>query len=108
VNRERWLEVSREAFRRFMVAKYHADPDNWSGRQKRRRIFERDGWRCRTCGKSVTDQVGARDANRAVAGHIVAAARGGGWTDENIATLCYPCNVADGVERIPIQAHIAW
>ncbi len=108
VNRERVAELAREVQRRLILAKYHADPDNWSTRRKRARIFERDGWRCRSCGRAVTDQVRMGAKNRAVAGHIVAAAKGGGWTAENIATLCHPCNVADGVERIPIQAHIAW
>jgi 5-methylcytosine-specific restriction endonuclease McrA len=108
VNRGRVAELARAAQRSLILAKYHADPDNWSTRRKRRRIFERDGWRCRSCGKTVSDQVNAGDPRRAVAGHIVAAATGGDWSDENIATLCHPCNVADGVNQIPIQAHLAW
>lgn len=108
VSRERAADLARKAKRNVMLAKYYANPDNWSTRQKRRRIFDRDGWRCRACGRSVTDRVAKGEPNRAVAGHIVAAARGGPWSDENIATLCHPCNVADGVNRIPIQAHLAW
>jgi len=108
VNRDRMVELARIVQGRLILAKYHSDPDNWGSRRKRRRIFERDGWRCRSCGRSVTDQVKAGSCSRAVAGHIVAAATGGGWTDENIATLCHPCNVADGVNQIPIQAHLAW
>ncbi len=89
-----------------MLAYYHADPDNWSTRKKRRRLFERDGWRCRVCNKKVTDTVDRTVDNRAVAGHIVARATGGAWTDENMATLCYPCNMADGVNQLPIQTHL--
>ncbi len=90
------------------LAKYHADPDNWSTRKKRRRLFERDGWKCRTCGRAVSDQVEMDSDDRAIAGHIVAKAAGGGWNDENMATLCHPCNVADGVNRIPVQTHLTW
>lgn len=88
-----------------MLARYHADPDNWTTRKKRRLIFERDGWRCRSCGKQVTDTVHRNHTTRAVAGHIVARATGGEWSDHNMATLCHPCNVADGVNRTPLQIH---
>jgi 5-methylcytosine-specific restriction endonuclease McrA len=95
---EKRAEVSADMLRR-----YHADPSNWSTARKRRRIFERDNWRCRACGKKVTDKVGACHPRRAVAGHILAKATGGRWTNENMATLCYPCNVKDGVNQLPIQ-----
>ncbi len=103
---EREIEARRR-HNRVMSDKYHADPDNWSTRRKRRRLFERDGWRCRVCGKNVTDRVRPGVSNRAVAGHIIAKAAGGDWTDQNMATLCHPCNVADGVNQIPIQTHLA-
>ncbi len=86
-----------------MLALYHADPDNWSTRKKRRRLFERDGWKCRVCGVTVSDELPKGHAKRAVAMHIVAKATGGEWTDENMATGCHRCNVADGVNKIPIQ-----
>lgn len=86
-----------------MLARYHADPRNWTTARKRRRLFERDGWQCRACGKSVTDTVHRNHPRRAVAGHILARTTGGEWTDENMATLCHPCNVADGVNKIPLQ-----
>jgi hypothetical protein len=35
--------------------------------------------------------------------HIVAKATGGAWTDDNIATGCRECNIADGVNKIPVQ-----
>jgi 5-methylcytosine-specific restriction endonuclease McrA len=100
-------EQKRAEFAAYMLARYHADPANWSSANKRRRIFERDDWRCRVCGKSVTDTVHRDHPRRAVAGHILAKATGGEWTDENMATLCYPCNVADGVNKIPIQTRLA-
>ena len=88
-----------------MLKRYHKDPENWSTKKKRRAIFERDGWKCRVCGVTVDDRLPRDDPRKATAMHIVAATNGGQWSDENIATGCRTCNVADGVERIPIQTH---
>lgn len=93
---------------RQMLSRYHADPTNWTTTRKRRRLFERDGWRCRICGKQVSDTVSRNHSMRAVAGHILARATGGEWTDENMATLCYPCNVLDGVNRVSIQTMLSF
>lgn len=106
---QRWLETHRAQVKRdYMLARYHADPHNWSTANKRRRLFERDAWRCRICRKQVTDTVHKTHDKRAVAGHILAAATGGQWTDDNMATLCYPCNRADGVNKIPIQTALSF
>jgi hypothetical protein len=100
-------DCRRSAFSAYMLARYHADPDNWSTKRKRRRLFERDGWRCRVCGTKVADNLPRDHPRRAVAMHIVAKATGGEWTDENMATGCHRCNVADGVNKLPIQFAIA-
>lgn len=99
------LERRKQQASAHMLSRYYEDPHNWTTARKRRRIFERDGWTCRACGKHVTDTVHANHPRRAVAGHIVAKATGGEWDDTNMATLCRPCNVADGVNKIPLQTH---
>lgn len=102
-----WLHKEKKRrLRAYVLERYHEDPDNWSTRHKRRRLFERDGWRCRICGTEVTDTVHRSHPKRAVAGHIVAKSTGGQWIDENMATLCHPCNVRDGVNRLPIQTSL--
>ncbi len=108
VNAARIAAAAYEKFKADMLAKYHADPNNWSGRRKRRAIFERDGWRCRSCGVTVSDELPVGHPRRAIAMHIVARATGGPWSEENIATGCHCCNVADGVNRIPLQVHLSW
>lgn len=53
---------------------------------QRTRIFERDGFRCRRCGATP------RDGARLVVDHVVPVALGGTRDDENLQTLCDPCN----------------
>ena len=69
-------------------------PEN-TGHQKakisqslRRRVFERDAYRCRTCGehKDLT------------ADHIHPESRGGETRLENLQTLCKPCNSRKGAK----------
>ena len=51
----------------------------------RRRILNRDGWRCRTCGK----------AGRLEVDHVIPVQAGGDWWDPaNLQTLCRPCHFA--------------
>lgn len=90
----------------YMLARYHADPDNWSTKRKRLRIFERDGWECQVCGCTVELDLPRRHPRRAVAMHVLAAATGGEWTEDNIITGCHACNVADGVNQTPIQTRL--
>lgn len=50
----------------------------------RRRVFDRDGWRCRKCGK----------AGRLECDHVVPVERGGApWDMGNIQTLCRGCHI---------------
>ena len=50
----------------------------------RRKVFERDGWRCRQCGK----------AGRLEVDHIKPVSEGGSKFDmENLRTLCRGCHI---------------
>lgn len=58
---------------------YFGDPE------RRAELFERDGWRCRYCGETVT-------ASTATLDHMVPQSKGGPNTPENLATCCLMCN----------------
>jgi 5-methylcytosine-specific restriction endonuclease McrA len=51
--------------------------------EQRSRIFERDGYKCRICG--------SRDD--LCIDHIIPVTKGGDNADENLQTLCKPCNI---------------
>jgi 5-methylcytosine-specific restriction endonuclease McrA len=59
----------------------------------RRKVFERDAYRCRYCG----------DHRNLVLDHVEPFARGGACSLENLVTACRPCNVAKGA-RNPEEA----
>ena len=106
IARERdWLQrTKRERWNSYMLARYHSDPTNWSTNKKRTRIFDRDGWTCRVCGRKVRDDVKRSHPRKANVGHIIAKSKGGPWEPWNLATLCYDCNRKDGsTHKIPIQ-----
>ncbi len=65
----------------------------------RLQVFERDGGLCRYCGKPVR-------ANWHLA-HLVAKAKGGQDTLENLAVSCAKCNLRDGTGRVPVQLHVS-
>lgn len=50
------------------------------------RIFERDGYRCKSCGSQSS----------LVPDHVLPISKGGGDEDENLQTLCAPCNSSKG------------
>lgn len=52
-------------------------------------IMERDGWRCKYCGKIDT-------GNNLEIDHIIPIAKGGKSTYDNLQTLCHDCNVRKG------------
>ena len=59
------------------------DPRRWQ--LVRRRVKDRDGWRCRKCGR----------AGRLEVDHIIPVKAGGDWWAEaNLQTLCRPCHFA--------------
>ena len=50
----------------------------------RRTVLDRDGWRCRRCGR----------AGRMEVDHVIPLDRGGDpWDAGNLQTLCRPCHV---------------
>ena len=53
-------------------------------RRVRRLVLDRDGWRCRACGK----------AGRLEVDHVIPIASGGGefWSLENLQALCRRCH----------------
>ena len=64
----------------------------------RRAAFERDGWRCRACGR----------AGRLEAHHVRPLERGGDPFDpDNLETLCRSCHI-DLHRRTRTPAEIAW
>ncbi|MEC4016030.1 HNH endonuclease [Streptomyces sp. H27-D2] len=54
--------------------------------EQRQRLYERDGYRCLECG--ATDDL--------TLDHIYPWSRGGADTDDNLRTLCRPCNSRKG------------
>ena len=79
--------------RRHPGSKHHAALDAKRWQLLRLRIFERDGWRCRACGK----------AGRLECDHVVPLHRGSDPYDPaNLQTLCVACHVAKSrAEREP-------
>jgi len=51
-----------------------------------KRVFERDGYRCVTCG----------DHRDLTCDHVIAESKGGETTFENLQTMCRPCNCRKG------------
>ena len=60
---------------------YPTPTSGWAWQRRRRRILERDGYRCRSCGGQAT-----------VVHHRVGRAQGGGDDDSNLEAYCRPCN----------------
>lgn len=58
------------------------------GRGQRTRIFERDGFRCKRCGRGPSSTPPAS----LTVDHIIPVARGGQNVDWNLQTLCSDCN----------------
>ena len=71
-------------------------------RMLRRRVLERDGWRCRTCGK----------AGRLEVDHVIPIADGGDWwAVGNLQALCRRCHIAktaaENRARRPVSPEVA-
>jgi 5-methylcytosine-specific restriction endonuclease McrA len=60
---------------------------------KRRRIYERDGWRCHYCGcKVVYPRPSVPTERRASVDHKHPLSLGGTHVDANLVCACEPCN----------------
>jgi hypothetical protein len=62
-------------------------------KRTRFRIFARDGFKCRYCGKSSAHVV-------LVVDHVIPVAEGGTDDDENLITACEPCNQGKAAKRL--------
>lgn len=91
---ERYREKCRRSERRRRAAARGVRSEAYS----RQELFDRDAGLCRYCGR----QAGA-DWHIA---HLVALARGGEDTLDNVAVSCATCNIADGVGRLSVQLHL--
>lgn len=58
----------------------------------RHEIFQRDGWKCQSCGKRVRDNVRRGHPSKSVVDHIIPLSRGGAECESNVQTLCWYCN----------------
>lgn len=63
---------------------------------RRRQIFERDGWRCRLCGKPVPQDRQAPHPLSATLDHIIPLAKGGAHEPKNVQLAHFACNSAKG------------
>lgn len=57
------------------------------GRTQRFRIFNRDGFRCKYCGRRGSDEAVQLEVD-----HVVPRSRGGLDEDSNLVTSCFDCN----------------
>lgn len=63
---------------------HHLKLDNRRWQLLRLRIFQRDRWRCRACGR----------AGRLECDHVVPVQRGGDpWVESNLQCLCRRCHI---------------
>lgn len=61
----------------------------------RRKVFERDGWKCYLCGcDTPMEMSGAREDNSPELDHVVPMSRGGAHSYENTRCSCRACNLA--------------
>lgn len=63
-------------------------------RSVRFRVLDRDGYRCRYCGRS------ALDGAKLHIDHIMPVARGGTNEESNLVTACQECNLGKGTRRV--------
>jgi predicted nucleic acid-binding Zn ribbon protein len=57
-------------------------------------IFERDGWRCRQCGRKTPKRLrGSRVSNAPELDHIIPLSTGGDHAAYNLQCLCRACNI---------------
>lgn len=63
----------------------HKEADFYNVRENRHQVFERDGYRCRYCGKQLTRFTATLD-------HVKPISAGGDNSYDNLATACLDCN----------------
>ena len=81
------------------MSKHHARLSGRRWTRTRRRVFERDGWRCQNCGK----------AGRLEAHHVQRLEDGGDpWDPDNILTYCRGCHIAEHRPDNMTPGRAAW
>ncbi len=61
---------------------------SWIRKERRKAIYERDGFRCVYCGCSIFDG----DGVRLTLDHVIPKSMGGGNECSNLVTACHECN----------------
>ncbi len=84
------IEACREAMKARSVEEgktvdIETEVDFYNVRENRHKIFERDGYRCRYCGKQLTRFTATLD-------HVKPVSAGGDNSYDNVATACLACN----------------
>lgn len=73
-----------------------------------RKVFARDGWRCKCCGIRVTKAGPVWHNMRAELGHVIAMAKGGGHIYSNVQCECRRCNAIKGDTLSDPRDSLAW
>lgn len=58
----------------------------------RRKVFERDGYRCQYCRLTVSDGLPEYHPRRATVDHVIPCSKGGSKKMDNLVTSCRRCN----------------
>lgn len=103
------------AARRGAKAGNRGQGSNWIRREKRMRIYARDGWRCVWCRaplidgralKAMLDERGGTPLELATLDHFLPRGLGGDNTAGNLITCCTKCNEMRGSTPALAWAHI--
>ena len=118
-NYRTFCDACKKAKQRAAAAKAKRGSDHGSHRKRarkhgvpyepinRKRLFERDGWRCYLCGVKVHLFKGDyADPKQATIDHILAMSNGGGHTWDNVRTCCFRCNSRKSAVEIDAQLHL--
>ena len=70
-------------------------------------IFDRDGWKCKACGRKTPKSKRSTTADNAPElDHIIPISRGGPHTRKNVQCLCRACNIAKGAGSLQDQMRL--
>lgn len=69
-------------------------------------VFERDGWKCQSCGFKVK-RYKKYNPRQATLDHIIPMSRGGGHVWSNVQTMCQSCNSAKSDNAVGCQLRLA-
>lgn len=91
--------------RRSPAAGNRGQGGKWLHPPTRRRIYERDEWKCVWCEHEVaTIVVSSVGPRRASVDHVVPRSRGGSNAPGNLITACSDCNAKRGRRSVPAFA----